>query len=97
MDPFLTRIKCCHRILLWDKAKWEVRAEIAQLFKRTLLFQLLVTPNLHLQQMESLTKITSRKPISARTWRSARAAHQGSLVGHPRLLSTFLLLLVETR
>jgi hypothetical protein len=47
--------------------KGDVRAEIAQLARCTLLFQLLITLNLHLQQMESLTKITRRKAISART------------------------------
>ena len=53
--------------------KGDVRAEIAQLFKSTPLFQPFIILDLYLQHMESLTEITSSQAISARTSPSIRS------------------------
>jgi len=47
--------------------KGGVRAEIAQLFKYTPLFQPFIILDMHLHRMESLTEIVRRQAISART------------------------------
>jgi len=47
---------------------FHVRAEIAQLFKCTPLFQRFIILDLYLEHMESLTEIVGRQAISAPTF-----------------------------